>query len=248
MARLLVGTSGWVYPHWRGTFYPGDLDEREWFNHYSHRFDTVEINSTFYRLPPRSTFESWSRNAPPGFLFSVKASRYMTHVKKLKDPEQGVERFYGSLAGMGDLCAAVLLQLPPSWRANPERLNEFLDIVPREYRSVLEPRDRSWLREEVYEVLRRHGAALCFADSPFYPAPETRTADFSYYRMHGGRGSSRPGYSTKELEELAVRLGGELADRRDCFVYFNNDYRAYAVANALELKGMLEGKDGVQDA
>jgi uncharacterized protein YecE (DUF72 family) len=248
MARFLAGTSGWVYPHWRGAFYPEELDEREWFAYYAERFDTVEINNTFYRLPPRSTFEGWRRKAPPGFLFSVKASRYLTHVKKLKDPEKGVERFYESLGGMGDLCAAVLFQLPPRWRANPGRLEEFLDALPGGYRTVLEFRDRSWLDEKVYDVLGRHGAALCFADSPFYPAPRVKTADFSFYRMHGGHGNGKPRYDGDELKELALEVRGELAQGRDCFVYFNNDYRAYAVENALELKGLLEGREGVTDA
>ncbi len=248
MPQLMIGTSGWVYPHWKKRFYPEDLDERYWFSHYARHFNTVEINNSFYRLPSKETFESWRDMAPPGFRFTVKASRYITHVKKLKDPGTGLANFYENLSGMQRHCAAVLFQLPPRWHLNIPRLEEFLAALPTRYRAVLELRDETWLKDEVFELMHRHNVALCAADSPFYPGPIERTADFSFYRRHGGHGSESPGYERDELWALAGDIEKELGDGRDCFVYFNNDYRGYALENALELKSMLEGKDDGMDA
>ncbi|HEY5532121.1 MAG TPA: DUF72 domain-containing protein [Candidatus Anoxymicrobiaceae bacterium] len=244
MAELFVGTSGWVYPHWKERFYPEDMPESEWFKYYARHFDTVEINNSFYRLPSRETFDGWRQMAPTGFRFTVKASRYITHVKKLKDPGTGLENFYTNLAGMGRRCAAVLFQLPPRWHVNLERLEEFLGAVHNRYRSVLEFGDDTWLNDDVFDLMSSHGVALCAADSPFYPAPRKRTADFSFWRMHGGHLSDSPGYERNELWELAQEVGGELEEGRDCFVYFNNDYACYAIENALELKSMLSEVGG----
>jgi uncharacterized protein YecE (DUF72 family) len=242
MARLLVGTSGWVYPHWKGTFYPDELNEREWFSYYSRRFDTVEINNSFYRLPSRQAFEKWRLMAPAGFTFTVKASRYITHVKKLREPAESVGRLYANLSGLKDRCAAVLFQLPPNWGLNIQRLREFLGVLPNSTRAVLELRNESWLTDEVYALLRDHGVALCFADMPFYPGPRVRTADFSFFRRHGGRGARKPLYTKGEIRKLAGEVERELTDGRDCFVYFNNDFGGYAIRNALELKSMVQEK------
>jgi uncharacterized protein YecE (DUF72 family) len=239
---VLVGTSGWVYDHWVGRFYPEDLPEKKWFDYYSRRFDTVEINNSFYRLPSRATFAGWRKAAPEGFLFTVKASRYITHVKKLKDPEEGVLNFYQNLSGMGDRCAAVLFQLPPKWHLNLDRLARFFEVAPGDYRIVFEFRDSSWLAEEVYDLLRARGAALCAADSPFYPGPRVVTSDFVFFRMHGGRGPERPSYGAKELRGLASEIDEHLRDGRDAFAYFNNDHNGYAVDNAMALRKALEDK------
>lgn len=248
MASIYVGTSGWVYPHWSGVFYPEDLPQREWLDHYSRHFDTVEINNSFYRLPSRSTFEGWRRRAPPGFTFAVKANRYITHVKKLKDPEEAVRNFYDNLAGMGDACGVVLFQLPPRWRANLERLEGFLKSVPDTYRLAFEFRDSTWLNDEVYELLRKRGSALCTADRPIYPGPRVVTADFAFFRMHGGRELADGEYSYNELKALAREVGAHARAGRDVFVYFNNDYRGFAPENALALKDLLKGKGAGRDA
>lgn len=245
MAKLFLGTSGWVYEHWRGVFYPEDLPQSEWFDYYAKRFDTVEINYSFYRLPSRKTFENWREGAPPGFVFTVKGNRYITHIKKLKDPVEAVKRFYENLYGLEDRCGAVLFQLPPRWNVNVERLEEFLSIVPKKYRLVFEFRDESWLTEAVMEVLRRHGAALCSADSPHWPSPRQVTADFVFFRLHSGHTEQAPLYTKKELGILAAEIEGHLADGRDAFVYFNNDYGGFAIENALTIKAMIEGKGGV---
>lgn len=244
MARLLLGTSGWVYNHWKGVFYPEDLPTGEWFSYYARHFDTVEINNSFYRLPSRRVFEEWRRMAPEGFDYTVKASRYITHVKKLKDPRRGLGNFYRNLDGLGDRCAAVLFQLPPRFHLNLERLEGFLEALSARYANVMEFRDETWLTDDVYSLLRRRNVALCWADSPFHPGPDERTADFSFFRRHGGHGRGKPGYSRRELEELAGRARDELDDGRDCFVYFNNDPGGFAVKNALELAEMLEGGGG----
>ena len=239
MPRLLVGTSGWVYPHWRGIFYPEDLPQKEWFSHYSRFFDTVEINYSFYQLPSRETFESWEQMAPPGFVFTVKANRFITHVKKLKDPQESVGRFYENLSGLGEKCAAVLYQLPPHWKLNLDRLREFLEVVPKRYRLVFEFRDPLWLTEEVYLLLRNSGAVLCSADSPVFPSPRITTADFAFFRMHAGSGTSSPKYTKKELKKLTGEVGEHLEAGRDVFVYFNNDYKGFAIDNALTLKDLV---------
>ncbi len=248
MARLFLGTSGWVYNHWKGVFYPEDLPSGEWFSFYTRHFDTVEINNSFYRLPSRDVFDGWRRMAPPGFDYTIKASRYITHVKKLKDPGVGLGNFYNNLEGLGDRCASVLFQLPPRFRLNLERLDVFLEALSKRYRNVMEFRDETWLNSEVYDMLRRHNVALCWADSPFYPGPDERTADFSFFRRHGGHGASRPDYSRGELKKLAGRVRRELDDGRDCFVYFNNDPFGYAVKDALKLRELLEEKGGEGDA
>lgn len=239
MPRLLIGTSGWVYDHWKGVFYPEGLRQKDWFEYYSEHFDTVEINNSFYRLPPRAVFVDWRAQAPGGFLYTVKASRYITHVKKLKDPAEGLGNFYGNLEGMGEGCACVLFQLPPRFHANLQRLREFLELVPARYRVVMEFRDETWLVPETYDILADHGAALCAADSPFYPAPDRKTADFDFFRMHGGKHKIRPNYSQRELASLASKIDGRLEEGRDVFAYFNNDYAGYALKNATRLKELL---------
>ncbi|MDD5748021.1 MAG: DUF72 domain-containing protein [Actinomycetota bacterium] len=242
MAKVFIGTSGWVYPHWKGVFYPEDMKQKDWFMHYASYFDTVEINNSFYRLPELKTFENWARNSPANFRFTVKANRFITHVKRLKDPKESVSRFFDNLEGMGEKCSVVLFQLPPKWKADVERLESFLSVLPEKTRFVFEFRDETWLCEPVYELLRKNGAALCFADRPFCPGPREVTADFCFYRMHGGYGREAPGYSTRELKNIATEIALHLEAGRDAFAYFNNDYEGFAVKNALDLKSLI-GKE-----
>lgn len=239
MSRLLVGTSGWVYPHWRGVFYPENLREDGWFAYYAEHFDTVEINNTFYHLPPRSTFEGWKEQAPRGFVYTVKASRYITHVKKLNDPAQPVARFYDSLRGLGRKCAAVLFQLPPRFHFREDRLAGLLEQVPGDYRLAFEFRDPTWFDDRAYALLENAGAALAFADLRELQTPRVRTADFTFHRMHGGRGAKAPGYTAGELKKLAGEVRPVLDAGQDAFVYFNNDYEGYALENARSLREML---------
>ncbi len=242
MARLLIGTSGWVYPHWKRVFYPDDLSQEKWLKYYSRYFQTVEINNTFYNLPEKKTFEKWASTVSEGFIFTVKANRFITHIKRLKDPENSVVRFFENASGLGEKLGAVLFQFPPNWKLEIERLKHFLKILPNGYRYVFEFRHETWLCDEVYRLLEEYGMALCFADSPFYPGPRALTAEFVFYRKHGGRQQKAPCYSEKELGALSSEIAEHLGNGRDVFAYFNNDYRGYAVKNALQLKSLVEEK------
>src|SRR4051812_33478993 len=159
-----VGCSGWQYKHWRGDFYPRSMPQRQWFEHYAAHFDSVEINNTFYRLPDATTFTAWGRRAPRGFTYSVKASRFLTHMKKLKDPEEPLHRFFTRADCLGRTLGPVLFQLPPNWPVNVERLRVFLNALPRRYRHVIEFRDPTWYSDAVLAMLEKHRVGLCLHD------------------------------------------------------------------------------------
>jgi uncharacterized protein YecE (DUF72 family) len=235
-AEVRIGTSGFQYDHWRGPFYPNDLPRRRWFEHYAERFNTVEINNTFYNLPKAETFDRWREQAPDGFLYVLKYSRYGTHIKRLKDPARHVDVFMERAARLEDHLGPILVQLPPNWHADVQRLAAFLDAVPREQRWAIELRDPDWLREEVYAVLGDHGAALCLHDM-IDDHPRVVTAGFVYLRFHGDH--YRGSYSPQALSGVARRIRGHLQDGRDVFAFFNNDEQAYAVENALDLRRYL---------
>lgn len=238
MARQLhVGTSGWNYPHWREHFYPRGLPERDWLGYYARRFDTVEINYSFYRWPERESFEKWSRETPEGFVFAVKASRYLTHRKKLKDPEEPLARVIDHARGLGAKLGPILYQLPPHWKANLDRLREFLALLPTDIRHAMEFRDPSWQTEEVYRLLEEHSVAYCIMSAPALPRVMRVTAPFAYIRMHHGGGPDG-GYDDHQLEWWAEQLSPMLPTT-DIYVYFNNDLQAHAVTNALSLRRML---------
>jgi len=233
-----AGTSGWQYDHWRGVFYPQDLSKREWFDFYSHRFNTVEVNNTFYHLPRASTFDSWREAAPEGFLYVLKYSRYGTHLKRLSDPEGHVNKFLDRAERLGGFLGPILVQLPPHWNANPERLAAFLNAAPADRRWALEFRDPSWLCDEVYDVLRAHNAALCIHDL-IEDHPDEVTADWIYLRFHGsGDGGD---YPHQALSAWAQRINRWRGDGLDVFAYFNNDAHGYAVANVSDLLRYVEG-------
>jgi uncharacterized protein YecE (DUF72 family) len=234
--RLRIGTSGYQYDHWSGCFYPADLPCRGWFAHYAGLFDTVEINSTFYRLPAPDTFEHWRVQAPTGFLYALKFSRYGSHLKHLKDAERTIGRFMAAAEHLGAHLGPILVQLPPRWHADAQRLDAFLARAPRQYRWVVEFRDPDWLRDEVFEVMKRYGAALCIHD--LIPGhPEVLTTDWTYLRFHGGpKGGA---YSAVFLKARARQIRSLLEAGRDVYVYFNNDVAGHAVRDALTLKQAL---------
>jgi len=237
--QLYIGPSGWSYKHWKEIVYPASLPSREWLAFYSKRFSTVEINNSFYRLPKRETFETWRNTTPPGFVFAVKANRYLTHVKKLKDAGDAWERFIENACGLGEKLGPILFQFPATWHANLERLAAFLTILPNEYRYAFEFRHESWFTPDVYTLLKEKGAALCIADSPEWPEVIEITAPFIFIRLHGGRILYASEYSPAELSEWAKLIAGFLRRRLDVFVYFNNDAYGFAVKNATQLKELL---------
>jgi uncharacterized protein YecE (DUF72 family) len=234
---LYIGTSGWQYASWRGSFYPVGLPQRQWLASYAERFPTVEINNAFYRLPERDTFAAWRAQVPEDEQVAVKVSRYLTHVRRLRDPAEPVARFWSRAEALGDSLGPVLLQLPPTLRADRDALDAVLAQFPSTARVVVEPRHDSWWSEQVADVLRAHGAALCWADRRSRPVtPLWRTAGFGYVRLHEGTAQPWPRYGRAALDSWLHRISSTFNTRTDdVFVFFNNDQEAAAVADAAAL-------------
>lgn len=239
--EIRVGTSGWQYDDWRGRVYPQGLATRQWLEHYAGLFPTVEVNATFYRLARESTVRSWREQVPEGFEFALKGSRYLTHQKKLRAPEEALGRFFAPLTPLGDATAVVLWQLPPNLRRDAARLDAFLGALRRGPRYAVELRRDDWFHPETYEVLDRHGAAHVWLSSSLTGAHEhVRTGDHLYVRFHGlGDDPSRYHYSDDELGAWADRLREETRDGTPAWVYFNNDAHGYAARNARRLRWLL---------
>jgi uncharacterized protein YecE (DUF72 family) len=235
--ELRVGCSGWSYRDWRGIVYPSDLPASRWFAAYAELFDTVELNNTFYRLPPESTFDRWRDQAPRGFVYAVKVGAFGTHRKKLRDSRGWLDRHLDRVRRLGAAAGPQLVQLPPRWRRDVPRLAEFLDATPDDVRWAVEMRDRSWLHDDVYDVLRRHDAALCIHDL-LSDHPWELTASWVYVRFHGPD-PDRPyhdRYGGRRLWRAADRLAEWRNAGRDVFAYFNNDFHGHAVADARWLR------------
>lgn len=232
-----IGTSGWHYPHWVGPFYAADQPPDAWLAHYARYFDTVEVNSSFYRLPTQKIVAGWLDATPDHFVFSAKASRFITHLKKLKQPEATLPRFLDVLAGLDTRRGPVLFQLPPRWRCNAERLAAFLDAWPAAIPCAFELRDPDWQRQEIYALLRARNAALCIYSLGGYTSPLLATADFAYLRLHGPDAPYRGRYSHTALKQWMAQVRRLNVDH--AFVYFDNDEAGYAVRNALELKELV---------
>jgi len=239
--RCHVGTSGWVYPHWKGVFYPEDLPQSRWFEYYARHFETVEINNTFYRLPRESTFDRWRDQAPERFTYAVKASRYITHLKHLRECAEPVERFLGRARRLGDRLGPVLYQLPPHWGADPGRLAEFAALLPQDLIQVFEFRNGRWFIEPVREILERHSLSFCIFSLPGAECPLWVTGQVVYIRFHGADRVYGGRYSHEQLKVWAQRIQDFLIQGHDVYVYFNNDAFGYALENARELKEMVEG-------
>ena len=238
--RSYIGTSGWHYDHWKGPFYPSGLPEKDFLGYYAGRFGTAEINNSFYRLPERKTLLRWRSAVPDDFVFSVKASRYLTHMKKLKDPKEPLERLFDRVDALEDKLGPILFQLPPRWRSNPERLEGFLEALPEGRRYAFEFRDRSWFDEKNYELLRSHGSSFCVYDLDGTISPEEITADFAYVRLHGPDGPYRGRYGAERLARWAGTFSAWLKEGLDVYCYFDNDEAGYAAQDALELARMME--------
>ena len=239
-AEIRIGTSGWHYRHWVGRYYPQGTRPEEMLRLYLRDFDTVEINNTFYHLPSESSFEGWRKSTPPGFVFAVKGSRFLTHMIKLREPQRGLDNFLPLVERLRNRLGPILWQLPPRWKVNVERLDEFLRILPRRHRYAFELRNESWISEPVFEVLRRHNAAFCIYELAGFRSPLEITADWTYVRLHGPTGRKYQGsYSDDRLAAWAAQIRRWKRSLRAIYVYFDNDASAHAVQNALTLKRML---------
>lgn len=236
---VLIGTSGWQYRDWRGRFYPRGLPQARWLEHYAERFATVEVNATFYRLPGRAAVERWAESAPDDFLFAVKASRYLTHVRRLREPRAPVRRLLEVLEPLGVRLGPVLVQLPPSMPCDPDALDAALRCFPAGTRVAVEPRDPRWFDDRVRRVLERRAAALCWADRPGWRSPRWRTAEWGYLRLHEGRASPRPCYGRTALGSWAARLAAEFTRDEDVFAFLNNDTGGCAPRDARRLAHAL---------
>jgi uncharacterized protein YecE (DUF72 family) len=237
---IYIGTSGWHYQHWKGPFYPEDLPDKRLLDYYLKHFQTAEINNTFYQLPEKKTFVQWRESVPEGFLFAVKASRYITHMKKLKDPQEPLANFMGRVAGLGEKLGPILFQLPPKWHFNLERLQDFLKALPGDYRHTFEFRDPSWFNEQTNQALAERGAAFCIYDFEQRQSPRSVTADFVYVRLHGPDGAYQGSYDDRTLSDWAEAFSAWAEQGKEVFCYFDNDERGYAAQNALKLKELLE--------
>lgn len=252
MARAWIGTSGFSYDHWRGVFYPEGLPQKDWFDHYRQHFPTVELNATFYRLPKASTFEKWARESPEDYAFVLKGSRYLSHTKRLTEPEEPVHRFFDLARPLGSRLHAVLWQLPPQAKAEPERLRRVLEVLADEapgVRQAFEFRHTSWFTDEVFGLLRDAGAAPVVTDAPIQALPPNKgprrddlpvvrvpeTADFVYVRRHGPGRMYADGYPDKDVRTDAEWVRQWTDEGRDVYVYYNNDWQGHAVRDAERL-------------
>jgi uncharacterized protein YecE (DUF72 family) len=240
MPKLFIGCSGFSYRHWRGTFYPEDISQKEWFSHYGSVFSTVELNVTFYRTPTAETFKKWYEESAENFSFAVKGSRFITHIKMLLEPEEPLDRFFAPAQQLKEKLHVVLWQFPPHFQCNLERLDGFLALLGNyRVRNTLEFRHESWLCPEVIKLCKTRKVSICMADRPSFLDEPPLTSNFVYLRRHGAEGSPIGEYTRAQLEKDAGRIRGYLAER-DVFIYFNNDAGGAAPKNAMELARMME--------
>ncbi len=239
MKKIYIGTSGWLYDHWSGVFYPSGLAKNKWFDHYKKFFNTVELNVTYYRLPPAKTFESWSRKAPPGFIYSVKGWGLITHRKKLRNVEENLKLFLQRVSILNDHLGVVFFQTPPIMQKDIERLESFLKLLTEYsgFKFAVEFRHSSWFSDEVKELLLKYGVGFVQFHHPELPCPRWKTANFVYIRMHGKGLLYSGAYDDDDLLELSEYI--KSTDASEFFVYFNNDAHGFAVKNALRLKEFL---------
>jgi uncharacterized protein YecE (DUF72 family) len=234
-----IGCSGWQYKHWKGVFYPAGGQTASWFEQYSQVFDTVEINNSFYRLPEPETFARWRDRAPADFIYAVKASRFLTHMKKLKDPEEPLDRLFSRLQELGPTLGPVLYQLPTGWKLDRNRLEHFLQVLPGGASHVIEFRDPSWYRDDVFSLLERHRVSLCLHDMHGSATGRVRVGRIVYVRLHGASGKYHGGYGPERLRRWADWLVAQLAET-PVFAYFNNDVGGHAPHDAIALRELAE--------
>ncbi|HIC80166.1 MAG TPA: DUF72 domain-containing protein [Kiloniellaceae bacterium] len=238
---LHIGTCGWHYKHWIGPFYPSDSKVSDLLGLYAQRFASVEIDSSFYRLPAAETLQDWRASTPADFAFTCKASRFITHMKKLKDPERSLPPFFERMRFLGDKLKVIVFQLPPRWHCNLDRLEHFLAALPAGTRCTFEFRDKTWFTPEVYDALTRAKAGFCIYDLGGRRSPPAVTTDFVYLRLHGPREAYAGTYGPRRLGRLALQVDDWRRQGLDVFVFFDNDAQGHAPRDALWLKQRLGG-------
>ncbi len=243
MCLYYIGTSGWHYEHWRDRFYPEKLSKDKWLEFYAGHFATVELNNSFYRLPSEPAFATWYHSSPASFTFAVKVSRFITHIKRLKDTEEAVDKFIARAKTLEEKLGPLLYQLPPNLHRNDELLESFLSALPRGMKHVVEFRHQSWLEEKIFEILHKYNIGFCVFDMPSLSCPLAATADFAYIRFHGSSGLYFSCYSDEELADWAKKLANLATDLKAVYIYFNNDAEAFAVRNAITLRSYLENRE-----
>jgi uncharacterized protein YecE (DUF72 family) len=240
---IRVGTSGWYYDHWKERFYPASLAKGEWFEYYAGHFDTVEINNTFYHLPKEESLKRWYRLAPESFVYAVKANRYITHIKRLKDVSEEVGRFFERVGLLKGRLGPILYQLPPSLHKDLDLLGSFIKLVGKRRPAVFEFRDESWYSEDTFELLNQFGVGFCVHDMPGKQSPRAVTGDIMYVRFHGPTGRYSGKYSKAMLREWAKWIGEHKDEVGSVYAYFNNDVEGHAIKNAKQLRELLSGQD-----
>jgi len=238
--KIHIGTSGWHYKHWKGPFYPEDMQASDFLDFYVKHFDTAEINNSFYNLPEGKTLRQWRDTVGEHFVFSVKASRYITHMKKLKEPKKSLSTFLRRLGSLGDRMGPILFQLPPRWKVNPERLRSFLKMLPDDKKCTFEFRDHSWFEDEVYEALTEYNTAFCIYELAGNISPLEVTANFVYIRLHGPGDAYEGTYPTRTLNKWAKNISDWIKDGKAVYCYFDNDQAGYAAQNALKLQEIVK--------
>lgn len=236
---IRIGTSGWYYDHWKERFYPAELPRSKWFEYYARHFDTVEINNTFYHLPKEQTLQRWHELAPENFLFAVKANRYITHIKKLNDASEPLERFFERVNLLKDKLGPILYQLPPSLHKNLDLLAGFIKLLPKDKLAVFEFRHESWYADETFDLLGKSGVGFCIHDMPGNESPRIVTGEIIYLRFHGTTDRYAGSYPKSQLQDWANWLKTQARKARAIYVYFNNDSQAHAIKNAQQLKDLV---------
>ena len=236
---IRIGTSGWYYDHWKETFYPADLPKSRWLEYYAEHFDTVELNNTFYHLPKEQTLQHWRQIAPKGFLYAVKAIRYITHIKKLSDAAESLQLFFERASLLKNSLGPVLCQLPPSLHKDLPRLEAFIGLLPKQPRAIFEFRHQSWYEDDTFELLNKLGAGFCVHDLSGNESPRIVTGDIVYVRFHGTSGRYAGDYPESQLRDWAEWLKAQAQRVRAIYAYFNNDAHGHAVKNAKQLKELM---------
>jgi uncharacterized protein YecE (DUF72 family) len=239
--KIFIGTSGWHYKHWLGRFYPEGASPGRQFEYYTKHFDTVEINNSFYKLPPRNVFTSWYKNSPKKFLYVIKANRFITHNLKLSRPKEPLARLFNSILALKEKLGPILFQLPPKWKVNVDRFREFLESLPKGYHYVFEFRNETWYTEEIYALLQKYNCAFCIYELAGHVSPMKVTAKFVYVRLHGPSKNKYQGSYTKaSLRKWARQCIEWQRLKKEVYIYFDNDQEGYAAFNALTLKELVK--------